>query len=205
MPSGQDEDRDGRDKKPYSARLINFFGIKTSGTVDYLLEWVDVLAVAALLAWLIMTFVTVRMSVPTGSMKPTIQPHDSFFVDKITYNFRKPQRGDIIVFWHHREDGTKTRYVKRLIAKGGDTVEISNGDVYVNGEKLTGEEFDRYYWAEGDYGVGEVKVPEGHYYVLGDNSSNSFDSRFWGFADASNLIGEPYLRVWPISRFGLMN
>ncbi|MFP4202629.1 MAG: signal peptidase I, partial [Candidatus Acetothermia bacterium] len=201
MPSGDEE----REKKPYSAKLINLFGIKTGGTVDYILEWVDVLAVAALLAWLIMSFVTVRMSVPTGSMKPTIQPNDSFFVDKISYHFRKPKRGDIVVFWHYRDDGAKTRYVKRLVAKGGDTVEIKDGDLYVNDEELTGEEFDRHYWAEGEYGTDEVEVPEGHYYALGDNSSNSFDSRFWGFFESSNLIGEPYLRVWPPGRFGLMN
>ncbi len=199
------QNKDENTKKPYSAKLLNFLGISTSRTVDYLLEWVDVLAVAALLAWLIMSFVTVRMSVPTGSMEPTIQPHDSFFVDKISYNFREPKRGDIIVFWHHSEDGEKTRYVKRLIAKGGDTVEIKGGDIYLNGEELTGEKFDRRYWAEGQYGVDEVEVPEGKYYVLGDNSSNSFDSRFWGFADASSLIGEPYLRVWPLGRFGLIN
>ena len=203
MPSNRD--RNEKTKKPYSSRFLNLLGINTNKTVDYLLEWVDVLVVAALLAWLIMTFVTVRMSVPTGSMKPTIQPHDSFFVDKISYNFRSPKRGDIIVFWHHRDDGTKTRYVKRLIGMGGDTVEIQGGDLYVNGSELTGEEFDRRYWAEGEYGVGEIKVPEGKYYVLGDNSSNSFDSRFWGFADASSLIGEPYLRVWPPGRFGLIN
>lgn len=197
--------KDEDTKKPYSAKLLNFLGINTNKTVDYLLEWVDVLAVAALLAWLIMTFVTVRMSVPTGSMEPTIQPHDSFFVDKITYNFRDPKRGDIIVFWHRTEEGGKTRYVKRLIAKGGDTVEIKEGDIYLNGEELTGEKFDRRYWAEGEYGVGEIEVPEGKYYVLGDNSSNSFDSRFWGFADVSSLIGEPYLRVWPPGRFGLIN
>jgi len=203
MPSNRDQNE--KTKKPYSAKFLNLLGINTNKTVDYLLEWVDVLVVAALLAWLIMTFVTVRMSVPTGSMKPTIQPHDSFFVDKISYNFRNPKRGDIIVFWHHRDDGTKTRYVKRLIGMGGDTVEIQGGDLYVNGQELTGEEFDRRYWAEGEYGVGEIKVPEGKYYVLGDNSSNSFDSRFWGFADASSLIGEPYLRVWPPGRFGLIN
>ena len=203
MPSNRDQNE--KTKKPYSAKFLNLLGINTNKTVDYLLEWVDVLVVAALLAWLIMTFVTVRMSVPTGSMKPTIQPHDSFFVDKISYNFRSPKRGDIIVFWHHRDDGTKTRYVKRLIGMGGDTVEIQGGDLYVNGSELTGEEFDRRYWAEGEYGVGEIKVPEGKYYVLGDNSSNSFDSRFWGFADASSLIGEPYLRVWPPGRFGLIN
>lgn len=192
-------------KKPYSARLLNLVGISTNKTVDYVLEWVDVLAVAALFAWLIMSFVTVRMSVPTGSMKPTIEPHDSFFVDKVTYYFREPKIGDIVVFWHHREDGTKTRYVKRLVAKGGDTIEIKGGNLYLNGEELTGPEFDRYYSTKGEYGVGKIKVPEGKYYMLGDNTQNSYDSRYWGFADKSSFIGEPYIRVWPISRFGLIN
>ncbi len=202
MPSDRN---DKKHKKPYSARLLSLLGISTSRTVDYILEWVDVLAVAALFAWLIMSFVTVRMSVPTGSMKPTIEPHDSFFVDKVSYYFREPKVGDIVVFWHHRDDGTKTRYVKRLIARGGDTVEIKGGNLFLNGEELTGPKFDHYYWAEGDYGVGKTEVPEGKYYVLGDNSSNSFDSRFWGFVDKSWFIGEPYLRVWPLPRFGIIN
>ncbi|MFP3953892.1 MAG: signal peptidase I [Candidatus Bipolaricaulota bacterium] len=197
--------KDKNQKKPYSARLLNLIGIRTNRTADYVLEWVDVLAVAALFAWLIMSFVTVRMSVPTGSMKPTIEPKDSFFVDKISYYFREPDVGDIVVFWHYREDGTKTRYVKRLVAKGGDTIEIKDGNLYLNGEELTGPKFDRYYWAEGDYGVGEIEVPEGKYYALGDNSTNSYDSRFWGFIDGSWFIGEPFIRVWPLSRFGLMN
>ena len=191
--------------KAYSARLLNWIGIPTNRVANYILEWVDVLVVAGLLAWLIMTFVTVRMTVPTGSMKPTIQPGDSFFVDKISFNFRNPEPGDVIVFWHEESNGGKTRYVKRLIAKGGETVQIQNGDVYVNGEKLDGPEFDRRYLPEGPYGRGKVTVPEGKYYVLGDNSQDSFDSRYWGFADSSSFIGEPYLRVWPLGRFGLMN
>lgn len=206
----------GSDKKAYSARLLNRLGVSTNSTVNYILEWVDVLVVAGLLAWLIMSFVTVRMTVPTGSMKPTIQPGDSFFVDKITYNFREPNIGDIIVFWHHdnnttwRDDrnnqpvkGPRTRYVKRLVAKAGDTVAIRNGDVFLNGEKLSGPQFDRRYYP-GPMAGRTVKVPPHHYLVLGDNSDNSLDSRYWGFVKASAFIGEPYLRVWPPSRFGLM-
>ncbi len=251
-----------------------------------LLEWIEVLVVAAALAVLVMSFVTVRMHVPTGSMIPTIDPSDSFFVDRISYLFRDPNPGDIIVFWHtdrvtvgsvasdsvaaligiepgvrvetvnHEtifdaedadrlitampdgtviflgvegslpvEIGIKTdafasledlgirlrdhriRYVKRLIATGGQTVQILDGGVFVDGFRLLGERFDRTYTAADSrmkYGVTPILVPEGQMYVLGDNSANSWDSRYWGFVDERDFIGEPYLRVWPLSRFGAM-
>ncbi len=251
------------------------------------LEWIEVLVVAGALAALIMTFVTVRMHVPTGSMIPTIDPKDSFFVDRITYYFRDPKPGDIVVFRHTEEVhvkkvtenspaatakvptgvrllylnsepaystaflndrfatwasgtplqlttadgrrydlGTKAanaktiadlgiqtserrmRYVKRLIAVGGQTVQIRDGAIYVDGAKLTGERFDRFYYSDDArlrFGVEPTKVPEGFYFVLGDNSRESFDSRFWGFVDDRDMIGVPYLRVWPLTRFGTMH
>jgi len=196
---------EGKNKKPYSARLLNWMGVNTSGTVDYILEWVDVLVLAGVLAWLIMTFITVRMTVPTGSMKPTIRPGDSFFVDKVSYYFRQPKRGDVIVFWHEEAEGGRTRYVKRLIGKEGDKVAIKDGDLYLDGQKMSGPEFDRRYWAAGKYGSSPITVPEDSYFVLGDNSADSYDSRYWGFVPESNFIGEPYLRVWPPGRFGLIN
>ena len=251
------------------------------------LEWIEVLIVAGGLAFLVMSYVTVRMHVPTGSMIPTIDPKDSFFVDEISYNFRSANPGDIVVFWHtdsvliknvesgslaeharvtsearlvyiNREPvfsaagadqiiaslpvgtmvvlslvnapqldlGTKgsgmnslsdfgitlrekrVRYVKRLIAVGGQTVQVKDGSVYVDGEKLTGPRFDRHY-TSGDprmlYAMTPTLVPEGKWFVMGDNSANSWDSRFWGFVDTRDFIGEPYLRVWPFSRFGPMN
>ena len=251
------------------------------------LEWIEVLIVAGGLAFLVMSYVTVRMHVPTGSMIPTIDPKDSFFVDEISYNFRSANPGDIVVFWHtdsvliknvesgslaeharvveeerllyvNREPvfstagadqimaslpvgtmvvlglvnapqldlGTKqtgsnslsdfgitlrekrVRYVKRLIAVGGQTVQVKDGSIYVDGEKLTGPRFDRQY-TSGDprmlYGMTPTLVPEGKWFVMGDNSANSWDSRYWGFVDKRDFIGEPYLRVWPFSRFGPMN
>ncbi len=251
------------------------------------LEWIEVLVVAGALAALIMTFITVRMHVPTGSMIPTIDPKDSFFVDRVTYYFRNPKPGDIVVFRHTEEvrvgkviadspaaaagvpagprllylnsepaystaflngclatwatgtplqlttaDGrrydlgtksadTKTladlgiqtrekrmRYVKRLIAVGGQTVQVRDGGVYVDGKKLTGTRFDRFYYSEDArfrFGIEPTQVPQGFYFVLGDNSRDSFDSRYWGFVDDKDLIGVPYLRVWPLTRFGTMH
>ncbi len=217
-------------KKPYLARLLNRLGVRTNETAEWALDWIQVIVVAGLLAWLVMTFVVVRMRVPTGSMVPTIEEGDSFFVDKISYYFREPAVGNIIVFWHHEREDQTVRYVKRLIAVGGQQVQIKGCEqfpadecgIYVDGERLKGEAFDRPYYNSGHYnfcGVGAaqgehcslndpetvITVPEGHYFVLGDNGRNSLDSRFWGFTSEGDFIGEPFLRVWPPSRIGFMN
>ena len=201
-------------RKPYLARLLNRLGVQTGETAEWVLDWLQVLVVAGLLAWLVMTFVVVRMRVPTGSMIPTIEPGDSFFVDKISYYFREPKPGDIIVFWHHEPNGTVTRYVKRLIAVGGQTVQIKDCKVYVDGKPLLSDEFNhpghpnpqrQCYYNAGKMGEKTWTVPPDSYFVLGDNSRNSLDSRFWGFVSKKDFIGEPFLRVWPPSRLGFMN
>jgi len=277
-----------KEKRPaWILRLVWRLGWKPGRVMSEVLEWIEVLAVAGALAALIMTFVTVRMHVPTGSMIPTIDPRDSFFVDRLTYHFRNPTPGSIVVFRHteqvlvHRietgspadlagvqtglqmtyvntepvysteradvylasaEAGTeitlltadqqvfslgvvgpnarsledlgittrenRMRYVKRLIAVGGQTVQIIDGDIYIDGEKPADTRFDRYYYSnrpELRYGVEPTLVPEGCFFVLGDNSANSFDSRYWGFVKEADIIGVPYLRVWPLNRFGLMH
>jgi len=220
-----------KEKKPALViRVVRHFGYNPGRVMREVLEWVETGIVAGVLAFLVIEFVTVRMSVPTGSMIPTIEPGDSFFVDKISYYFRQPHPGDIIVFWHHEQSGKVVRYVKRLIAVGGQTVQIKGCGhfpqeecgIYVDGKRMGGEEFDRPYYNSGGYNFCEigaasephctlsdpetvVTVPQGHYLLLGDNSRNSLDSRFWGFASKKDFIGEPFLRVWPPSRFGFMN
>ncbi|MCX6099915.1 MAG: signal peptidase I [Candidatus Bipolaricaulota bacterium] len=265
-------------------RLAWRLGWKPGRVMREVIEWTETLVIAGALAAVIMTFVTVRMHVPTGSMIPTIDPKDSFFVDRITYYFRTPKPGDIVVFRQgevavrgteansiaaaaHVSTGVKlvfvngkavrtvaeanaiiagladgttvrlelsdgrafnlaakaaatsltslgviakdapTRYVKRLIAVGGQTVQIRDGGIYIDGVRLTGPRFDRTYVSTGSrlqYGIEPTLVPEGMLFMLGDNSGDSFDSRYWGFVDKKAVIGVPYLRVWPISRFGPM-
>ncbi len=201
----EEEERRKKKKRPLLARLLNKIGVPTGPFSEWVLDWVQVICVAVLLAWFVMTFVVVRMQVPTGSMKPTIQEGSSFFVDKVSYYFREPNVGDIVVFWHEEND-ERVRYVKRLIAVGGQTVQIKEGNVYVNGQQLEGPAFDRHYYCYPNRMNGcEWTVPQGKYFVLGDNSRNSQDSRYWGFADAKDFIGEPFLRVWPLNRIGFMN
>lgn len=199
--------------KPFLSRVLNRFGISTNASADWVLDWLQVIAVAVLLAWFTMSFIVVRMRVPTGSMEPTIRAGSSFFVDKISYYFRRPVPGDIIVFWHD-EGGKSVRYVKRLIAVGGQRVQIKDCYAYVEGQALKGPAFNnpehpnperRCYYNSGQMGDQEWQVPEKSFFVLGDCSRNSLDSRFWGFVDEKDFIGEPFLRVWPPSEIGFMN
>ncbi len=140
---------------------------------------------------------------PSGSMQPTIVEGDRLLADKRVYKKTSPQRGDLIVFVYPQDE---TRdFLKRLIAIGGDKVEIRNGDIYINDNLVTDSRIkDRHYYNRGDFGQegNSITVPEGQYYVLGDNSASSHDSRFWGFVPEENLIGKIYKIYWPPERSG---
>ena len=119
--------------------------------------------------------------------------------------FRKPQRGDIIVFVYP-VDPTKD-FIKRLIAVGGETVEIRDGAIYVNGKEITDPRIKHtYYYNRGDYGAeGQVvHVPPGYVFVMGDNSGSSYDSRYWGFVPETNIIGKADLIFWPLDRVRIL-
>ena len=119
--------------------------------------------------------------------------------------FRKPQRGDVIVFVYP-VDPTKD-FIKRLIAVGGETVEIKDGTIYINGKEITDPRIKRtYYYNRGDYGaVGQVvHVPPGYVFVMGDNSGSSYDSRYWGFVPQENIVGRADIIFWPLGRIRIL-
>ena len=118
---------------------------------------------------------------------------------------RKPQRGDIIVFVYP-VDPTKD-FIKRLIAVGGETVQIKDGAIYINGKEVTDPRIKHtYYYNRGDYG-GEgqvVHVPPGYVFVMGDNSGSSYDSRYWGFVPEANILGKADIIFWPLDRIRII-
>jgi len=116
-----------------------------------------------------------------------------------------PQRGDIIVFVFPN-DRTKD-FIKRLIGLPGDKVEIKDGEVYINGQEVIDPRIKNiYHYNAGDYGQEGVPitVPAGHYFVMGDNSAKSYDSRYWGFVDEYDVVGKAEVLFWPLNRIRLI-
>ena len=142
--------------------------------------------------------------IPTQTMVPTLLPGDRIFVDKKVYLSELPKRGDLVVFKSTQQ--SQTAFIKRLVGLPGEVLEIKNGKIVVNGQILMAPEAiaDKFYYNRGAYGKAEtiVRIPEGSYYVLGDNSVSSQDSRYWGFLPKANIIGKAYKIYFPFKRSG---
>ncbi len=165
-------------------------------------EALKTIALSAVLAFGIRSFVAEARYIPSGSMLPTLQINDRLIIDKISYNFRNPDRGDIIVFSPTdtlKKQNFKDAFIKRLIGLPGDKVEVKEGKVYVNNQPLNQE---NYIEEKPNYTFGPVTVPPNQYLVLGDNRNNSYDSHYWGFVPRDRIIGRAVVRFWPLNRVG---
>lgn len=186
-------------------------------TKSIIREWVESILVAFLLAMVIRTFVVQAFKIPTGSMRPTLIEGDLILVNKFIYGakvpftqlqlpaIRQPHRGDIVVFIYPEDN--KKDFIKRLIGLPGDVVEIKNGTIYINDKPLLESVFNqRYYYNRGDFATQGQKiiVPVNSFFVLGDNSSSSKDSRYWGFVPRQNILGEAILIYWPPNRIRMI-
>lgn len=166
-------------------------------------ENLQILVIALALALFIRAFIAEPRYIPSDSMLPTLEVSDRLVVEKISYYFRLPQRGEIVVFEPPQQlqiQGYQKdqAFIKRVIGTPGQTVQIQNGIVYLNGNPLKED-----YIAEPPaYQMPAVRVPEDQLFVMGDNRNNSNDSHVWGFLPKQNVIGHACFRFWPINRFG---
>ncbi len=163
-------------------------------------EIFESIIIAVLLAAIIRIFVLAPFYIPSGSMVPTLLEGDRIIVSKIAYRFWEPKRGDIVVFKYPRDPSRD--YVKRLVGLGGETVALKNSRLYINGQEVP-EKYLPPGLRFGDYGP--IRVPEGHYLMLGDNRNVSEDSRYWGPLPEKNIIGKALMIYWPLHRIRLLN
>ncbi len=163
----------------------------------FLREFALTIIIAAIIVFAfqssLQTFVVVM-----SSMEPNFHEGQRLLVNKAIYLFDEPARGDVIIF--KAPNGRKGDYIKRVIALPGDTVEIKNGAVYVNGVKLD----EPYIMNPPNYTLEEQEVPDNSYFVLGDNRNNSDDSHHGWLVPRENIIGKAWLSIWPPGEWELV-
>lgn len=177
--------------------------IKEKSTVRELISMLLYIAVVLALTFLVVRYVGQRTQVNGHSMEPTLYHQDNLIVDKISYRFKEPERFDIIVFPYQHEDNTY--YIKRIIGLPGETVQILDGVIYLNGKVLE-EGYGKEIMVSSGLALNEIQLGEDEYFVLGDNRNNSNDSRSEDVQNIkrSDIIGRAFIRIWPLSRFGIL-
>jgi signal peptidase I len=169
-------------------------------------EWAVVLVLALLAAFVIRTFVFQTFYIPSGSMEPTLQVGDRIIVSKLSYDIHDPHRGDIIVFHAPAREASVCAdpsikdLVKRIIGMPGETISSQGNTILINGKPLA-----QPWFAPVPLGppIQPTKIPANSYFVMGDNRTNSCDSRDWGTLPRGNIIGHVVFRIWPISQIGI--
>jgi signal peptidase I len=199
---------------------------KEKSAAGSLIELVMIVAVALGLALLIQAFLVKPFRIPSQSMEPTLDVGQRVLVDRVSFHFRDPHRGDVVVFKppHGADenrcgvdpppveepcpkptaDRSDTNFIKRIVAVPGDRLSVKSGRVYING-KLRDP-----YNIRPDAGCGicnlpkSIKIPADHYFMMGDNRGESADSREWGPVPRKWIIGNAFFTYWPPKRIGLL-
>ena len=160
------------------------------------------LLIVLVMTFLVVTYVGQRTKVIGSSMSPTLADGDNLIVDKISYRFHDPERFDIVVFPFRYAD--KTYYIKRIIGLPGETVQIIDGSVYINNEKLTDDKYSSTTINEAGIAENPLVLGENQYFVMGDNRNMSTDSRnsYVGLVNKNDIVGEAWICTWPLNHFG---
>jgi signal peptidase I len=181
--------------------------------------WIDLLKTLGLsvfFAFGIRTYAAQSFYIPSGSMEPTLQINDRLMVDKVSYRFHAPERGDIVVFNPTnalKQQGYSDSFVKRIVGLPGDRVEIKQGEVFVNNRPLAEQYLTNpsstfvATCSEGNaaFLAHQQTIPQHQYLVLGDNRNNSYDGRCWGLVNKTELVGKALFRFWPLNRVGILS
>ncbi len=165
-----------------------------------ILSYVFMLVGVVITVLVLNEFFIVNARIPSASMENTIMTGEQIFGNRLAYTFGMPDRFDIIIF-RYPDDETDL-YIKRVIGMPGETVEIKDGKVYIDGSETP---LDDSFCAETPTGsYGPFYVPDGHFFVMGDNRNHSNDSRFWvnKYVSTDQILGKAFFRYWPVTRMG---
>jgi signal peptidase I len=173
--------------------------VKSTGKLIW--EIIKIVAIAFVLSWILRKYVVEARIIPTGSMLPTIQLQDRVIVEKFFFKyFDQIRQGDIIVFHPPPTAHATEDFIKRVIGLSGDTIEVKNHIVFVNGKALN----EPYLQEQPNEDFALITVPQNSLFVMGDNRNNSADSREWGFLPLENVSGRTLFRYWPINHIGTL-
>ncbi len=166
---------------------------------SWLREFLESVFPALIIVLVVNVFVAQATRVEGQSMEPNLHDNERLIIEKISYRFHPPQRGDIVVL--RPPKGASVPLIKRVVGLPGEVVEIKNGHVYINGKVLEEDYLD-----QPTLGIMLPRVvPEDHVLVLGDNRRASNDSRAFGMVPYEDIIGKAWFRYWPLSRSGLID
>ena len=155
-------------------------------------EWSKMILFAVVVAFLLKNYVVASALVPTGSMEQTVMTGSRIVINRLAYLYDLPQRGDIVSFYY--PDDGETLYLKRVMGLPGEVIEGIDGKVYIDGKVILDFTQNKFYEDFGPY-----RIPEGCYFMMGDNRGNSWDSRYWTnkFVEIENIIGEAEFECYP--------
>ena len=193
--------------KKASKGNVDYVAPEESNAAISVMKFLGLLALILVLAIFIRMFVFSPFEIPSGSMENTILPSDMVFSEKVSYKFKSPEAGEIVTFADPHQEGRTL--IKRVIATEGQTVDLQDGSVFVDGKKLeepyTKDSVPSSYPLSTASGVDieyPYKVPEGEIWVMGDNRTESADSRYFGSVPVSSVSGHANFRYWPPDRVG---
>lgn len=162
-------------------------------------DWIKILVAAAVIAFVVNTFLIANSKVPSGSMEDTIMTNDRIIGSRLSYRLGDPQRGDIVIFDHENgPSGQEIHYVKRIIGLPGETLDIKNGHVYIDGSDTPLEEP----YLKEEMNPSETlhfEIPEGCYFMMGDNRNHSADARGWSnpYVPREKIAAKVMFRYYP--------
>lgn len=176
---------------------------KKPGMLKEILGFLLYVVIVVGITFIIITFVGQRTYVSGSSMENTLSHGDNLIVDKLTYRFSAPKRFDIIVFPFRYEDNVY--YIKRIIGLPGETIQIQDGEIYVNGEVLE-ESYGREVMKSAGLAADPITLGDDEYFVLGDNRNDSTDSRDPNvrLIHKDEIIGRAWVRIWPLNKLGVL-